>query len=106
VLVHCTGCTTPYPDELAKCPNCEATERQANMPKISREGGPSVAGDPDQSPPNERTADDQDTATERANEGVTAEQGKSALTPNPSAPARDSDTGATATRKGSTTTGR
>lgn len=45
-LNTCAGCTTKFAVGLARCPHCRSTEFQedGDMPKITRHGGPSVAG--------------------------------------------------------------
>lgn len=42
----CAGCTTKFAVGLAWCPHCRSTDFQEDgvMPKITRHGGPSVAG--------------------------------------------------------------
>lgn len=44
----CTGCTTRYSVGAARCPQCGGSEHveegQESMPKITRHGGPTIAG--------------------------------------------------------------
>ncbi|NGO68522.1 hypothetical protein [Streptomyces boncukensis] len=44
-LWECAECTTAYAVGLSACPHCKSTKRvEDDMPKITRHGGPSVAG--------------------------------------------------------------
>lgn len=43
----CTGCTTVYAVGAPRCPHCQSTESVEQgepMPKITRHGGPTIAG--------------------------------------------------------------